>query len=250
MANPNVVVITGGSRGIGAETARLFARHGYDVCLNYVENDAAAERVRSDILALGVRCLAVKADVSKADEVANLFRRVDQELGTLTVLVNNAAILNTQARLVDISPERFGNVLQKNVMSCFLCCKEAVQRMSTRQGGAGGSIVNVSSMAAKSGSPNEYVDYAASKGAVDTLTRGLALEVAAEGIRVNAVRPGLIYTEMHALGGEPARVDRLKSRIPLQRGGQPSEVAEAIVWLASDKSSFATGTLLDLAGGL
>lgn len=250
MANPNVVVITGGSRGIGAETARLFARHGYDVCLNYVENDAAAERVRSDILALGVRCLAVKADVSKADEVANLFRRVDQELGTLTVLVNNAAILNTQARLVDISPERFGNVLQKNVMSCFLCCKEAVQRMSTRQGGAGGSIVNVSSMAAKSGSPNEYVDYAASKGAVDTLTRGLALEVAAEGIRVNAVRPGLIYTEMHALGGEPARVDRLKSRTPLQRGGQPSEVAEAIVWLASDKSSFATGTLLDLAGGL
>ncbi len=250
MANPNVVVITGGSRGIGAETARLFARHGYDVCLNYVENDAAAERVRSDILALGVRCLAVKADVSKADEVANLFRRVDQELGTLTVLVNNAAILNAQARLGDISPERFGNVLQKNVMSCFLCCKEAVQRMSTRQGGAGGSIVNVSSMAAKSGSPNEYVDYAASKGAVDTLTRGLALEVAAEGIRVNAVRPGLIYTEMHALGGEPARVDRLKSRIPLQRGGQPSEVAEAIVWLASDKSSFATGTLLDLAGGL
>ena len=250
MANPNVVVIPGGSRGIGAETARLFARHGYDVCLNYVENDAAAERVRSDILALGVRCLAVKADVSKADEVANLFRRVDQELGTLTVLVNNAAILNAQARLVDISPERFGNVLQKNVMSCFLCCKEAVQRMSTRQGGAGGSIVNVSSMAAKSGSPNEYVDYAASKGAVDTLTRGLALEVAAEGIRVNAVRPGLIYTEMHALGGEPARVDRLKSRIPLQRGGQPSEVAEAIVWLASDKSSFATGTLLDLAGGL
>ncbi|WP_218314600.1 SDR family oxidoreductase [Halomonas sp. 18071143] len=250
MANPNVVVITGGSRGIGAETARLFARHGYDVCLNYVENDAAAERVRSDILALGVRCLAVKADVSKADEVANLFRQVDQELGTLTVLVNNAAILNTQARLVDISPERFGNVLQKNVMSCFLCCKEAVQRMSTRQGGAGGSIVNVSSMAAKSGSPNEYVDYAASKGAVDTLTRGLALEVAAGGIRVNAVRPGLIYTEMHALGGEPARVDRLKSRIPLQRGGQPSEVAEAIVWLASDKSSFATGTLLDLAGGL
>ncbi|GGW29913.1 SDR family oxidoreductase [Vreelandella hamiltonii] len=250
MANPNVVVITGGSRGIGAETARLFAQHGYDVCLNYVENDAAAERVRSDILALGVRCLAVKADVSKADEVANLFRQVDQELGTLTVLVNNAAILNAQARLVDISPERFGNVLQKNVMSCFLCCKEAVQRMSTRQGGAGGSIVNVSSMAAKSGSPNEYVDYAASKGAVDTLTRGLALEVAAEGIRVNAVRPGLIYTEMHALGGEPARVDRLKSRIPLQRGGQPSEVAEAIVWLASDKSSFATGTLLDLAGGL
>ena len=250
MANPNVVVITGGSRGIGAEPARLFAQHGYDVCLNYVENDAAAERVRSDILALGVRCIAVKADVSKADEVANLFRRVDQELGTLTVLVNNAAILNTQARLVDISPERFGNVLQKNVMSCFLCCKEAVQRMSTHQGGAGGSIVNVSSMAAKSGSPNEYVDYAASKGAVDTLTRGLALEVAAEGIRVNAVRPGLIHTEMHALGGEPGRVDRLKSRIPMQRGGQPSEVADAIYWLASDKSSFATGTLLDLAGGL
>ncbi|HBQ05420.1 SDR family oxidoreductase [Vreelandella aquamarina] len=250
MANPKVVVITGGSRGIGAETAKLFAQHGYNVCLNYVANDAAAERVRSDILNLGVRCIAVKADVSKASDVAKLFSRVDQELGTLTVLVNNAAILNTQARMMDISVERFNDVLQKNVISCFLCCKEAVRRMSTHQGGLGGSIVNVSSMAAKSGSPNEYVDYAASKGAVDTLTRGLALEVAAEGIRVNAVRPGLIYTEMHALGGEPERVDRLKSRIPMQRGGQPSEVADAIFWLASDKSSFATGTMVDLAGGL
>jgi len=250
MSNTRIVLVTGGSRGIGAETARLFASKGYDVCINYLRNDAAAEQVRSEILAIGRRCIAVKADVSVGTEVARLFTTVDRELGTLTSLVNNAAILMEQSRLIDISEERFNEVLRANVLSCFLCCKEAVKRMSTRSGGLGGTIVNVSSGAAKSGSPGEYVDYAASKGALDTLTRGLALEVAAEGIRVNAVRPGLIHTEMHASGGEPGRVDRLKSRIPLQRGGQPQEVAEAILWLASDKSSFVTGSFIDLAGGL
>jgi len=245
-----IVIVTGASRGIGAETARLFARNGYDVCLNYLNSREAAEALRSEIQDIGVRCIAVQADVASGDEVARLFSQCDAQLGLLTVLVNNAAILRTQARLTEISEARINDILRHNVTSCFLCAQQAVQRMSTRTGGTGGSIVNVSSMAARSGSPNEYVDYAASKGAVDTLTRGLALEVAAEGIRVNAVRPGLIHTDMHAAGGEPGRVDRLKSRIPMQRGGQPAEVAEAILWLASEKSSFVTGAFVDLAGGL
>lgn len=250
MVTNKIVVVTGGSRGIGADTARLFARNGYDVCINYLRNDEAAEKVRREILDFGRRCIAVRADVSIGSEVASLFNTVDKELGTLSVLVNNAAILMAQSRLVDITEDRFNEVLRKNVMSCFLCCKEAVNRMSTKNGGAGGAIVNVSSGASKSGSPGEYIDYASSKGAVDTLTRGLALEVAAEGIRVNAVRPGLIYTEMHASGGEPGRVDRLKSTIPLQRGGMPEEVAEAILWLSTEKSSYVTGGFIDLAGGL
>lgn len=245
-----IAVITGSSRGIGAETARLFARNGYDVCLNYVKDAAAAEELKAQILGLGVRCIAVKADVSLGSEVARLFSTVDAELGTLSVLVNNAAVLRTQARLTDISEERFNEILRTNVTGCFLACREAVARMSTKNGGRGGSIVNVSSMAARTGSPNEYVDYAASKGAVDTMTRGLALEVAAEGIRVNGVRPGLIYTGMHASGGEAGRVDRLKARVPLQRGGQAHEVAEAIFWLAGDKASFTTGSFVDVAGGL
>lgn len=250
MGTQKVAVITGASRGIGAETARLFAQQGYAVCVNYLSNDSAAEAVQNEILRLGGHCITVKADVSNASDVARLFAAVDERLGRLTVLVNNAAILRTQCRLDEISEERFREILQVNVMGCFLCCKEAVRRMSTRYGGEGGAIVNVSSGASKSGSPNEYVDYAASKGAVDTLTRGLALEVAAEGIRGNAVRPGFIYTEMHASGGEPGRVDRLKSRIPLQRGGYPREVAEAILWLASEKASFVTGSFIDPAGGL
>jgi NAD(P)-dependent dehydrogenase (short-subunit alcohol dehydrogenase family) len=246
----NVVLITGASRGIGAETARLFARNGYDVCVNYRANDTAAKQLQDELRALGGRCITVKADVSVGSEVKRLFETMDAELGTLSVLVNNAAMMQPQARLADISEARFNTMLHTNATSCFLCCKEAVLRMSTKKGGVGGTIINVSSMAAKSGSPNEYVDYAASKGAMDTLTRGLALEVAAEGIRVNGVRPGLIYTDMHAAGGEPSRVNRLKSRVPLQRGGQPAEVAEAILWLASDKSSFMTGSFIDLAGGL
>lgn len=250
MTTNKVAIITGSSRGIGAETAKLFAENGYAVCINYISNDLAAEKIKNEILQKGGRCIAVKADASISSEVVRLFETVDLELGRVSVLVNNAAILKNQCRLVEITEERFSEVLQTNVMSCFLCCKEAVKRMSTKNGGIGGAIVNVSSGASKSGSPNEYIDYAASKGAVDTLTRGLALEVAAEGIRVNAVRPGLIYTEMHASGGEPNRVERLKSKIPLQRGGEPKEVAEAIFWLATEKSSFVTGSFIDPAGGL
>lgn len=249
--SPNkVAIITGSSRGIGAETAKLFAENGYAVCINYISNDSAAQKVKDEILQNGGRCISVKADVSISSEVVRLFKTVDSEFGVVSVLVNNAAILKKQCSLVEISEERFAEVLRINVMSCFLCCKEAIKRMSTKNGGVGGVIVNVSSGASKSGSPNEYIDYAASKGAVDTLTRGLALEVAAEGIRVNAVRPGLIYTEMHASGGEHNRVDRLKSKIPLQRGGNPIEVAEAILWLASEKSSFVTGSFIDASGGL
>lgn len=249
MPNNKVAIITGASRGIGAETAKLFAANGYAVCINYLSNDAAAEQAKADILKSGGRCITVKADVSSANDVGKLFSAVDAELGQVSVLVNNAGILQTQSRMVDISEERFSKVLLTNVMSCFLCSKEAVKRMSTKHGGAGGVIVNVSSGAARTGSPNEYVDYAASKGAIDTLTRGLALEVAAERIRVNAVRPGLIYTDMHTSGGEPGRVDRLKANIPMQRGGQAKEVAEAIFWLASEKSSFTTGSFLDATGG-
>ncbi len=250
MAVQKVALITGASRGIGAETAKLFAENGYAVCINYVSNDTSAESVKQEIIQRGGSCILVKADVSIESDVIRLFETVDAELGRISVLVNNAAILKHQSRMEDISAERFAKILRTNVMSCFLCSKEAVKRMSTKHGGMGGTIVNVSSAAAKTGSPNEYVDYAASKGAVDTLTRGLALEVAAEGIRVNAVRPGLIYTDMHASGGEPNRVDRLKTKIPLQRGGEAKEVAEAIFWLASDNSSFVTGSFIDTTGGL
>lgn len=250
MASEQVVLVTGGSRGIGAATARLFAANGYRVCISYRQDAEAASAVQADIEAAGGDCFAVQADVSVAGDVERLFQVLDQQPGSLSVVVNNAGILHQQSRLEDISPRRFEEVLRVNVLGCFLCCREAVRRMSEKHGGQGGSIVNVSSGAAKTGSPNEYVDYAASKGAVDTLTRGLALEVAAEGIRVNGVRPGMIYTDIHASGGEPGRVDRLKSRIPLQRGGEPSEVAEAILWLASEKSSYVTGSFIDPTGGL
>lgn len=250
MSLNKVAIITGSSRGIGAETAKLFSENGYAVCLNYISNDSAVENVKSEILEKGGKCIAVKANVAVADEAEKLFRTVDNEFGPLSVLVNNVGILRKQSRLEDISEDRFKEVFLTNVMSCFLCCKEAVMRMSKKKGGAGGSIVNVSSRASSTGSPNEYIDYAASKGAIDTLTKGLALEVADEGIRVNAVRPGLIYTDMHASGGEPDRVDRLRSKIPLQRGGKAIEVAEAILWLASDKSSYVTGTFVDPSGGL
>lgn len=250
MTVEKIAIVTGSGRGIGAETAKMLAENGFAVCINYVSDQVSADKVKNEILQMGARCISVKADVSNSSDVSRLFETVDRELGRVSVLVNNAAILRQQCRLVDITEQRFSEILQTNVMSCFLCCKEAVKRMSTKNGGSGGVIVNVSSNAAKTGSPNEYVDYAASKGAVDTLTRGLALEVAAEGIRVNAVRPGLIYTEMHASGGEPGRVDRLKSKIPLQRGGEAKEVAETIFWLASEKSSFVTGSFIDVVGGL
>ncbi|WMN89036.1 SDR family oxidoreductase [Vibrio parahaemolyticus] len=250
MTTQKVAIITGGGRGIGAATAKLFANNGYAVCINYKSNSEAAAQLAETITRNGGKCITVQADVSQEEDVSRLFSTVDQELGQISVLVNNAGILKTQMRLEEMTADRINAILVNNVTSYFLCCREAVKRMSTRHGGVGGVIVNVSSGASRSGSPNEYIDYAASKGAIDTLTKGLSLEVAAEGIRVNCVRPGLIHTDMHADGGEPERIERLKSVIPLQRGGKPEEVAEAIYWLASEKSSFSTGNYLDLAGGL
>lgn len=249
MAQNKVVLITGSSRGIGAQTARRFAHAGYAVVLNYLQAKQEAEHLQQQIQDMGVECCAVKADVTNESDVQKLFLAADA-LGSLSILVNNAGILKQQARLADISAERLMQVMEVNMLSCLLCTQQAIKRMSTKQGGTGGAIVNVSSLAAKTGSPNEYVDYAASKGAMDSFTRGAALELADEGIRVNAVRPGLIYTDIHASGGEPDRVNRLKHKLPLQRGGRPEEVAEAIYWLASEQSSYTTGTLLDVAGGL
>ncbi|MDH2433390.1 sugar dehydrogenase [Pokkaliibacter plantistimulans] len=243
-----IMLITGASRGIGAATARLAARHGYAVCINYLNNHVAAETVRADIEREGGDAMVVQADVSQEADVLRLFAAIDR-WGQLACVVNNAGILETQMRLEDMSVERLQRVMAANVTSTFLCCREAVKRLSTRRGGPGGSIVNISSGAARSGSPNEYIDYAASKGAVDSLTLGLAKEVAAEGIRVNGVRPGFIYTDIHTAGGEPGRVDRLAPQIPLQRGGYPEEVAEAILWLASDKASYTTGSFIDVLGG-
>ena len=250
MSPPKIAVITGAGRGIGAATAKLFSHNGYAVCINYKSDEKSANQLAKSISDEGGQCITVQADVSCESHVERLFATVDKTLGTVTVLVNNAGILKEQSRLEDMTAERINSILTTNVTSYFLCCREAVKRMSTRHKGLGGVIVNVSSGAARTGSPNEYIDYAASKGAIDTLTKGLSLEVAAEGIRVNCVRPGLIYTDMHADGGEPERIERLKDIIPLQRGGQPEEVAEAIYWLASEKSSFSTGNYLDLAGGL
>jgi NAD(P)-dependent dehydrogenase (short-subunit alcohol dehydrogenase family) len=250
MNTQKVVIITGAGRGIGAATAKLFASKGYAVCINYKSNSKSANLLAEKITADGGKCITFQADVSREDDVLRLFSAVDEKLGMISVLVNNAGILKKQSRLENMTAERINSILTNNVTSYFLCCREAVKRMSTTHGGLGGVIVNVSSGASRSGSPNEYIDYAASKGAIDTLTKGLSLEVAAEGIRVNCVRPGLIYTDMHADGGEPERIERLKSIIPLKRGGQPLEVAEAIYWLASEKSSFSTGNYLDLTGGL
>jgi NAD(P)-dependent dehydrogenase (short-subunit alcohol dehydrogenase family) len=250
-ANPSsrgTLVVTGGGRGIGAATARLGARHGYAVCVNYVRDAQAAAKVVADIEAAGGKAVAVQGDVASEADVARLFERA-QQLGPVTALVNNAGILERQGRLEDMSAERLARVFATNITGSFLCAREAVRRMSTRHGGRGGAIVNVSSMAARLGAPGEYIDYAASKGAIDTLTVGLAREVAEEGIRVNAVRPGVIRTDIHARGGEPGRVDRVKSLIPMKRGGEPDEVARAILWLLSDESSYSTGTFIDVSGG-
>ena len=244
-----MALITGASRGIGAATAKLAAARGYAVCVNYLRNRVAAEAVVAAIEAQGGRAIAVAADVAAEADVMRLFQTVDRQLGTPSALVNNAGVLETQMRVDEMDAARLNRVFAANVTSCFLCAREAVRRMSTKHGGRGGAIVNVSSAAARLGSAGEYVDYAASKGAVDTLTIGLAREVATEGIRVNAVRPGFIYTDIHASGGEPARVDRVKAFVPMQRGGQPAEVAHAILWLLSDEASYATGTFIDLAGG-
>ncbi|PWK37819.1 SDR family oxidoreductase [Cupriavidus plantarum] len=244
-----LILITGGSRGVGAATARLAAAKGYDVAISYVSNESAAEAVVADIKATGRRALAVRADSADPRQVAGLFDAIDQKFGRLDVLVNNAAMLSLQSRLEDLSYDRMQRIFAVNTIGPILCAQQAIKRMSHRHNGKGGSIVNVSSAAARLGSPNEYIDYAASKGALETFTTGLAKELAREGIRVNCVRPGHIYTEMHASGGEPGRVDRVKDSIPMGRGGQPEEVARAILWLASEEASFVTGTFLDATGG-
>ncbi len=244
-----VLLITGASRGIGAATARLAARRGWAVAVNYHRQRDAAQAVVDAIRADGGRAVALAGDVANEADVLRLFADTEAALGPLSALVNNAGVLAPQMPLADMDVARWQRMLATNVLGPLLCCREAVRRLSTRLGGQGGAIVNVSSAAARLGSPGEYVDYAASKGALDTLTLGLAKEVAAEGIRVNGVRPGFIYTDMHADGGEPGRVDRVKAGIPMQRGGQPEEVAAAILWLLSDEASFTTGHLLDVAGG-
>jgi NAD(P)-dependent dehydrogenase (short-subunit alcohol dehydrogenase family) len=246
---PKIVLVTGGSRGIGAATARLAAQRGYVVCLTYLRNQTAAEAVVAEIAAAGGRAVAIAADVSVEHEVTRLFERIDAELGPISALVNNAGILEQQMRVDRMDAARLQRIFMTNIVGPFLCAREAVRRMSTSYGGAGGAIVNVSSGAARGGAPGEYVDYAASKGAIDTFTVGLAKEVATEGIRVNAVRPGVIYTEIHASGGEPRRVDRVKASVPMQRGGHVEEVAHAIVWLLSDEASYVTGACLDVTGG-
>ncbi|MEW6997381.1 SDR family oxidoreductase [Colwelliaceae bacterium BS250] len=244
-----VALVTGASRGIGAATALELAVNGFDVCINFKNDEAAALNVVAKIKALGRNAIAVQADVANEAEVVDLFREIDNKLGVITALVNNAGILLPQSRVVDLTADRINKILTTNVTSYFLCCREAIKRMSSKYQGIGGSIVNVSSAAARLGSPNEYIDYAASKGAIDTLTTGLSLELASENIRVNGVRPGFINTTMHADGGEPDRINRLKEFIPLNRGGQPGEVASAIHYLISDKASYITGSFIDVAGG-
>jgi NAD(P)-dependent dehydrogenase (short-subunit alcohol dehydrogenase family) len=249
MTTNQVLLITGASRGIGAATARLGAARGFAVCVNYRERRDAAESVIRTIEQAGGRAVAVQADVAREDDVVRLFETCRASLGSPTALVNNAGIIETQMRVDRMDTARLRRILATNVVGAFLCAREGVRCMSTKYGGSGGSIVNVSSAAARLGSPGEYVDYAASKGALDTLTIGLAREVAEEGIRVNGVRAGFIYTEIHASGGEPARVDRVKALVPMRRGGQADEVAHAILWLLSDQSSYTTGSFIDVTGG-
>jgi NAD(P)-dependent dehydrogenase (short-subunit alcohol dehydrogenase family) len=248
-AERRVLLVTGGSRGIGAATVRLAAARGYDVCVNYRANARAADEVVEAAIHAGARAVAVQADIGIEADVVRLFATCDEQLGRVSALVNNAAILEKQMRLDAMDTPRINRVFATNVTGAFLCAREAVRRMSTRHGGRGGAIVNVSSGASRMGSPGEYIDYAATKGALDTMTTGLSREVAEEGIRVNAVRAGHIYTELHASGGEPDRVERVKSQVPMGRGGQPEEIAHAILWLLSDEASYTTGAFLDVAGG-
>lgn len=244
-----VLIVTGASRGIGAALAVLAAQEGYAVCLSYLSNRKAADEVVASIAGKGGVALAVQADVAVEAQVVRLFEQVDASLGRVTALVNNAGILEKQSRVEDMDAARISRVFASNVIGSFICAREAVRRMSTRHGGTGGAIVNISSRASRLGSPEEYVDYAASKAAIDTLTVGLAKEVAAEGIRVNAVSPGLIHTDIHASGGDPHRVDRLKDAVPMKRGGTPDEVARAVLWLLSADASYTTGASIDVSGG-
>lgn len=243
-----VALITGGSRGIGAATAVLAARQGWAVAVNYLANQAAAEAVVQQIRAQGGQAIAVQGDVSHEEQVLAMFAAVDAQLGRLTALVNNAGVVDVTARVDEMGVARLRRMFETNVIGAIVCAREAVRRMSTRHGGTGGSIVNVSSAASRLGSAHQYVDYAASKGAIDSFTIGLAREVAAEGIRVNAVRPGLIETDIHASGGLPDRVQDLAHQVPMQRGGTADEVAQAIVWLMSDASPYTTMSLLDVSG--
>jgi len=243
------MLITGASRGIGAATARLAAHQGYALCLNYHQREDAVKQVLEQVRAAGVSAMTVKADVADESQVLQMFDMIDREFGRLDVLVNNAGMLEQQMRLEQMDAARWTRVLGANVIGSFLCAREAIKRMSTQRGGQGGSIINLSSIAAQLGAPGEYIDYAAAKGAIDSMTVGLAREVAGEGIRVNAVRPGVIHTEIHASGGEPDRIERVKASVPMGRGGQAEEVAEAILWLASERASYTTGALLDVSGG-
>jgi NAD(P)-dependent dehydrogenase (short-subunit alcohol dehydrogenase family) len=249
MAPPKIALVTGAGRGIGAATARRLADSGYAICVNYRSDEQSAQAVVRDLERAGATAIAVRADVSSEVDVQLLFRVIDEQLGRLSLLVNNAGIVAKQVRVEEMDADRINNILRTNVTSAFICAREAIKRMSNKYGGPGGSIVNVSSAASRVGSAGEYVDYAASKGALDTFTTGLSLEVASEGIRVNCVRPGFIYTDMHVDGGEAGRVDRLKSSIPLGRGGSPEEIANVICWLASDEASYCTGAFIDCAGG-
>lgn len=244
-----VAIVTGGGRGIGACTARQLASRGYRVCIAWRADREAAEAIARDIGAGTGRALAVQCDVGVEADVLRLFAEVDRVFGQLDLLVNNAGIVAPKTRVEDLGLDRLTRMFQVNVIGSMLCAREAVRRMSTRHGGRGGVIVNVSSVAARLGSPNLYVDYAASKAAIDTFTYGLALEVADEGIRVNAVRPGMTKTDIHADSGDADRVEKLRDSIPMRRGGEPEEIAAAIVWLASGESSYVTGAVLDVSGG-
>lgn len=244
-----IALITGASRGIGAATARLAAKHGWAVAVNYLANEAAAQAVVDTIRANGGTAIAVQGDVASEADILAMFQAVDTQLGRISALVNNAGVVDVTARVDAMSTERLRRMFDTNVIGSIVCAREAVRRMSTRHGGAGGAIVNLSSAAARLGSPGQYVDYAAAKGAIDVFTQGLAKEVAAEGIRVNAVRPGLIDTDIHASGGWPDRVEALRHQIPMQRGGTAQEVAQLIVWLLSPEASYTTMALVDVSGG-
>ncbi len=247
--NAPIMLITGGSRGIGAATALAAAQAGYAVAVNYHSNSLAADEVVRSIRESGGQAIALQADVSREDDVMAMFGRIDAKWGPLAALVNNAGVVDVSSRVDGMSLARLSRMLNTHVLGSFVCAREAVLRMSTRHGGSGGGIVNLSSAASKLGSPGQYVDYAACKGAIDTFTIGLAKEVAAEGIRVNAVRPGIIETDIHASGGEPDRAQRLAPQVPMQRPGSAQEVANAILWLLSSEASYCTGALLDVGGG-